>query len=387
MSGWSSLPPLGLYIHLPWCVQKCPYCDFNSHELRLDMSEAGYITALLADLDFELSLAAIQGRELQSLFIGGGTPSLFSADSIDQLLEGVRQRITCAPGMEVTLEANPGTLEQGRYQGYRQAGVNRLSIGVQSFHSDSLARLGRIHGRDEVFEAIESARGARFDSINLDLMCGLPGQSMAMACADVELALAAAPEHLSYYQLTIEPNTAFHHKLPRAMPSDDTAGDIQAAGCRLLEAAGYIQYEVSAYMREGYACQHNLNYWRFGDYIGIGAGAHGKLTNALTGCIERSWRVKRPEAYMAGAGSAAAVSGRRELDSSDRLIEFLMNALRLKAGFEVGLFTERTGLVEADLWSRLEGLLEQGLLVHHDGRVKTSETGWIFLDDVVAALL
>lgn len=387
MREWPVLPPLGLYIHLPWCVQKCPYCDFNSHQLRMDMSEAAYVAALLADLDFELAYSPVRGRRLQSLFIGGGTPSLFSAESIDRLLHGIRQRIDCAPGMEVTLEANPGTLEQGRYQGYRQAGVNRLSIGVQSFHPDSLLQLGRIHGRDEVFEAIESARAARFESFNLDLMCGLPGQSMEMACADVELALAAGPDHLSYYQLTIEPNTAFYHQLPRAMPSDDTASDIQAAGCRLLAAAGYVQYEVSAYMREGYACQHNLNYWRFGDYIGIGAGAHGKLTNARTGCVERSWRVKRPEAYMAGAGAAAAVSGRSTLDQADLLVEFLMNALRLRTGFEVGLFTERTGLEEAYLWSRLQGLLERGLLIHQDGRVRTSDKGWTFLDDVVAELL
>lgn len=387
MREWSVLPPLGLYIHLPWCVQKCPYCDFNSHQLRVDMSEAAYVTALLADLDFELAFSPVQGRTLQSLFIGGGTPSLFSAESISRLLQGVRQRIDCAPGIEVTLEANPGTLEQGRYQGYREAGVNRLSIGVQSFQPDSLRQLGRIHGRDEVHAAIESARSARFDSFNLDLMCGLPGQSMEMACADVELALAAGADHLSYYQLTIEPNTAFYHQLPRAMPNDDAAGEIQAAGCRLLAAAGYRQYEVSAYMRDGHACQHNLNYWRFGDYLGIGAGAHGKLTNGLTGCVERSWRVKRPEAYMAGAGTPGAVSGRSKLDQTDLFVEFLMNALRLKEGFQVDLFTERTGLEEAYLWSRLQGLLERGLLIHQDGRIRTSDTGWIFLDDVVAELL
>lgn len=346
-----------------------------------------YVEALLADLDFELSRAAIQGRELQSLFIGGGTPSLFSAGSIDRLLNGVKQRIACAAGMEVTLEANPGTLEHGRYSGYREAGVNRLSIGVQSFHPDSLVRLGRIHGRQEVFAAIESARSARFDSINLDLMCGLPGQTPEMARADVRMAIAAAPDHISYYQLTIEPNTPFYHQTPRAMPSDDTACDIQAAGRQLLEAAGYAQYEVSAYMRNDSACRHNLNYWRFGDYIGIGAGAHGKLTHAAPWRVERGWRVKRPEEYLRGAGSEAAISGHRTLSQADLLVEFMMNALRLKAGFDTALFAKRTGLDDAYMWSRLDSLLERGLLIHQDGVVRTSDSGWLFLDDVVGGLL
>lgn len=387
MTEQRSLPPLGLYIHLPWCVKKCPYCDFNSHQLRADMSESVYVDALLADLDFELSRCALADRELQSLFIGGGTPSLFSAAAIDRLLQGVRQRIACAGGMEVTLEANPGTLEVGRYRGYREAGVNRLSIGVQSFHPDSLLRLGRIHGREEVFAAIESARAARFDSFNLDLMCALPGQTPEMACADVELAIAAAPDHLSYYQLTLEPNTPFYQQTPQAMPGDDAASDIQTAGQQLLMAAGYGQYEVSAYMRNDRACRHNLNYWRFGDYIGIGAGAHGKLTRSAPWQVERTWRVKRPEAWQAGAGSTSAVSGTRVLGPDDLLVEFMMNALRLKAGFEPALFGERTGLPESSLWPRLDSLLERGLLVHQDGFIRTSRAGWRFLDDVVAGLM
>lgn len=351
------------------------------------MAEATYVEALLADLEFELSLSVMEDRDLQTLFIGGGTPSLFSAESIYRLLNGVRERISCAVGMEVTLEANPGTLEHGRYRGYREAGVNRLSIGVQSFHPESLVRLGRIHGREEVLAAIDSARSAEFDSINLDLMCGLPGQTREMAQADVRMAIAAGPDHLSYYQLTIEPNTPFYHQPPPAMLGGDAADDIHAAGRELLAAAGYEQYEVSAYMRNGRACRHNLNYWRFGDYIGIGAGAHGKLTRSSPWCVERGGRVKRPEEYLQGAGSEAAISGRRQLGRADLLVEFMMNALRLKGGFEVGLFAERTGLDEAYLWSRLDSLLERGLLVHEGGAMRTSDSGWLFLDDVVAALL
>ena len=380
-------PPLGLYIHLPWCVRKCPYCDFNSHQVRTDLAEGAYIEALLADLDYELSRHATGDRELHSLFIGGGTPSLFSAESIHRLLIGVEARLRCGAGMEVTLEANPGTLEQGRYRGYLEAGVNRLSIGVQSFHQESLERLGRIHGPEEVFAAIESARSAGFDSINLDLMSGLPGQTLEMACKDVRLAIEASPDHISYYQLTLEPNTPFHRQPPVAMPGEDRAHDFQLAGRQLLGDAGYQQYEVSAYMRNGRACRHNLNYWRFGDYIGIGAGAHGKLTDSSSWLVERAWRVRQPDEYLRKAGSEAAVSGRRQLLPADLLIEFMMNALRLKAGFAVELFPERTGLGEADLWAGLDELLGRGLLLHEDGIIRASESGWLFLDDVVAGLL
>jgi oxygen-independent coproporphyrinogen-3 oxidase len=381
------LPPLGLYIHLPWCVRKCPYCDFNSHEARTGIPEAAYIDALLADLDFELAGGGVRARELQSIFIGGGTPSLFSAESIQRLLRGVRERISCVAGMEVTLEANPGTLEYGRYLGYRQAGVNRLSIGVQSFHEDSLVRLGRIHGPEEVQAAIDSAHSARFESINLDLMCGLPGQTLEMAGEDVRLAIEAAPDHISYYQLTLEPNTPFHHRPPRAMPGVDAAADLQAEGRRLLEVADYRQYEVSAYMRSGRACRHNLNYWQFGDYLGIGAGAHAKLTTTSPWQVQRRWRVKRPEEYLRVAGCRGAISGESRLDREDLFIEFMMNALRLKQGFAVALFAERTGLDEAHLWDRLANPLERGLLLHEAGTVRTSESAWLFLDDVVGGLL
>ncbi len=387
MSQELLLPPLGLYIHLPWCVRKCPYCDFNSHELRADMAEEKYVDALLADLDYELLDRAIGARRLETLFIGGGTPSLFSAESIHRLLAGVKSRMACADGMEVTLEANPGTLEQGRYRGYREAGVNRFSIGVQSFHAESLGRLGRIHGREEVFAAIESAHDARFESINLDLMCGLPGQNLQMALEDVRLAIAARPEHISYYQLTLEPNTPFFRQPPRALPEDDTTCDIQSAGRQLLERAGYGQYEVSAYRRNGHACRHNLNYWQFGDYIGIGAGAHGKLTLTAPWRVERGWRVKHPEAYLRTAGSALTIAGRRVLDRSDLLVEFMMNSLRLKAGFAVGLFTERTGEDETRLWESLESPLQRGLLVLEEGRIRASASGWLFLDDVIGEFL
>ncbi|WP_260293004.1 radical SAM family heme chaperone HemW [Sedimenticola hydrogenitrophicus] len=387
MSQMPLLPPLGLYIHLPWCVRKCPYCDFNSHEARTGIPEAAYIEALLADLDFELAGGWARMRELQSIFIGGGTPSLFSAESIQRLLRGVRERISCVAGMEVTLEANPGTLEHGRYLGYRQAGVNRLSIGVQSFQQDSLVRLGRIHGPEEVHAAIDSARSARFESVNLDLMCGLPGQTLAMAGEDVRLAIDAAPDHISYYQLTLEPNTPFHRQSPRAMPGEDAAADLQAEGRRLLAAAGYRQYEVSAYAHNGRVCRHNLNYWQFGDYIGIGAGAHGKLTSAPPWQVRRRWRVKRPEEYLRGAGRRGALSGESRLDGADLFIEFMMNTLRLKQGFAVALFAERTGLDEAYLWGRLANLLERGMLLHEAGTVRTSEAAWLFLDDVVGGLL
>ncbi|WP_428608871.1 radical SAM family heme chaperone HemW [Sedimenticola sp.] len=387
MSQMPELPPLGLYIHLPWCVRKCPYCDFNSHELRTGVPEKAYVEALLADLDFELSNPAIKDRALQTLFIGGGTPSLFSEQSIENLLTGVKSRIACTEEMEVTLEANPGTFECGRYLGYREAGVNRLSIGVQSFHSESLAQIGRIHGQDEVLQAIASVHESGFESFNLDLMCGLPGQTLEMARADVRMAIEAKPDHISYYQLTLEPNTPFYRQPPEAMPADDPAAAIQLEGRRLLERAGYRQYEVSAYARQNKSCRHNLNYWRFGDYIGIGAGAHGKLTTVSPWQVERRWRTRGPAEYLRLAGSAAALSGQNRLSAKDLFIEFMMNALRLKDGFGAALFVQRTGLDESYLWDRLRQPLEQGLLVREGGVIGTSESGWLFLDDVIAGLI
>ncbi len=300
-----NVPPLSIYLHIPWCISKCPYCDFNSHKITDSVEERAYITALLADLEHDLPLVA--GREIGSIFIGGGTPSLFSAEAIGLLLKGIRSRMSCEDGMEVTLEANPGTLESGRYAGYRDAGVNRLSIGVQSFSADALARLGRIHGPDEAVKAVASAKSAGFDNFNIDLMFGLPGATPEQALKDVEHAISLEPTHISYYQLTLELNTLFHHH-PPPLPPEDDLWQVQCQGHGTLAAAGYGQYEVSAFALPGRRCKHNLNYWQFGDYIGIGAGAHGKLTRP-PGQVERRWRLRSPQDYLTHAENPALLLG------------------------------------------------------------------------------
>ena len=333
-------PPLSLYVHLPWCVRKCPYCDFNSHPRRPEDDEVRYLDALLADLGLELK--SVAGRPLHSVFIGGGTPSLFSGGSIRRLLQTVRELAPCSPQIEVTLEANPGTAEVARFAAYREAGVNRLSIGVQSFSARSLELLGRIHGPDEAERAVEMARRAGFDNLNLDLMFGLPKQDLEGAQHDLGVALDLAPGHISYYQLTLEPNTAFHHA-PPSLPDEDVVWEMQQAGLNRLSGGGYHRYEVSAYARPGHRCRHNLNYWGFGDYLGIGAGAHGKLS-LPDGGIERRWKLRHPLAYAAGAGTPAALAGSRALTRDDAVLEFMMNALRLDQGFTVGQFEARTGV-------------------------------------------
>jgi oxygen-independent coproporphyrinogen-3 oxidase len=377
-------PPLGLYLHIPWCVRKCPYCDFNSHAAGEALPERAYVAALLTDL--EQALAAVVGRTVETLFIGGGTPSLFSAEAIAALLDGVRSCLTVAPDAEITLEANPGTAESGKFRGFREAGVNRLSIGVQSFDAGHLQRLGRIHGREEALRAAVLAREAGFDNFNLDLMFGLPDQTREQALADVRTAIALGPTHLSFYQLTLEPNTLFH-KYPPRLPEDDAIWAIQRDCQALLAEQGYHQYEVSAYAREGRGCRHNLNYWRFGDYLGIGAGAHGKLTDLKTGTVTRTWKIKHPAHYLDATGQPERRGGRAEVGRDELPFEFLMNALRLREGFPEALFAERTGLPLEVLEPELAACVDEGLLAREGGVIRCTETGYNFLDNVLQRFL
>ena len=374
--------PLSLYVHLPWCVRKCPYCDFNSHALRGELDEAAYVDALLRDLQVEAPL--VRGRTVETIFLGGGTPSLFSPAAIERLLTGVRDVVAVAPAAEITLEANPGTVETDRFRGYRTAGVNRLSIGIQSFAADKLQALGRIHGRDEALAAARAARAAGFDNFNLDLMYGLPGQSVAQAVADLQTALAQSPTHLSVYQLTLEPNTAFHAQ-PPALPDDDTLWTMQQQLQELLAHAGYAQYEVSAYAQSGYRCRHNLNYWTFGDYLGIGAGAHGKLTTADG--IRRCHKRRHPRDYLAAAGTAAGGETVTIADEDGVTFEFLLNALRLTEGFELTLFGERTGLAPEHLTRRLTVAVAKGLIEPLGARVVPTALGRRFLNELLLLFL
>jgi putative oxygen-independent coproporphyrinogen III oxidase len=372
------LPPLGLYIHLPWCERKCPYCDFNSHETN-SIPEQLYIRALLQDLRDDLPL--LQERTVETLFIGGGTPSLFSAQAITKLLRDITELVTLSPMLEATMEANPGSAEADKFSAFRDAGITRLSLGIQSFDDDQLGALGRVHSSDQAHAAIDFARRAGFSSINLDLMHGLPGQTALGAETDLRTALAYAPSHLSWYQLTIEPNTVFH-KRPPQLPVEDELADIQQSGEQLLAANGYGQYEVSAFSQPGYSCRHNSNYWSFGDYVGIGAGAHGKIS-FLDGHIERYAKRRQPEEYMS-AHSGNFVASTRTLDKSEIVGEFMMNALRLNEGFTLRQFMSRTGLDCAKLEPRLGYLCQRELLVCEGDVVKATDTGRRFLDSVVA---
>jgi oxygen-independent coproporphyrinogen-3 oxidase len=377
-------PPLSLYIHLPWCVRKCGYCDFNSHQVADEPAFSAYVAQLLADLDEELSRPAAR-RPLTSLFIGGGTPSLFPGEAIVSLLDGIRARAIVPPDCEITLEANPGAADARRFAAYRLAGVNRLSIGIQSLSAIQLQRLGRIHDPVAARDAVQAARGAGFVNINLDLMFALPGQTPDQAREDLAGLIALAPEHISYYQLTLEPNTAFHANPPR-LPDPDLAADLGEQGRELLVEAGYLQYEVSAYARPGRRCRHNLNYWRFGDYLGIGAGAHGKLTDPETGRVERRVKVRHPHAYLA-AGPGALVSSERFLVEEELVFEFALNVFRLTRGFERTLFESTTSLP----WSRIRSLvadaISDGLLRMNGRRLEPTELGRAFVDDLVGRFL
>jgi len=413
-------PPLALYVHIPWCVRKCPYCDFNSHTAPQGLPQREYVAALLADLDMDRReyAPALAGREIVSVFFGGGTPSLFAPDAIAAILDGAAQRLPFARDAEITLETNPGTVEHGRFDGYRRAGVNRLSFGVQSFDDGALRRLGRIHGAAEAEAAVKSAQDAGLDNLNLDLMYALPEQTLAGALADVERALALAPTHLSHYQLTLEPNTAFA-AAPPPLPDDDDAWDMQEACQARLAAAGYAQYETSAYAQPGRQCRHNRVYWGFGDYLGIGAGAHGKITQlgqpsgeraypraavsahttpadaSSTAAIEasqpmairRRWKIRAPNAYLAHAGTGRAVGGDDDVPAAQRPFEFMLNALRLREGFDLAQFEARTGLPRAVLARPLAQASERGWLDDRDGRIAPTELGQRFLNDVIALFL
>jgi oxygen-independent coproporphyrinogen-3 oxidase len=376
--------PLSLYVHLPWCVKKCPYCDFNSHQVGDTIPEQSYVEALLRDL--EQDLPAIWGRRIHSVFIGGGTPSLFSGQAIQQLLSGLRARLAITPLIEISLEANPGTVDEAHFAAYRQAGVNRLSIGVQSFDSAQLTRIGRIHDAQQAHRAVAVARQSGFDNLNIDLMFGQPGQTQSAALADLETAIQLGAEHISWYQFTIEPNTAFAHQ-PPVLPDDDERYELQEQGQALLAVHGYQQYEVSAYARPGKRCDHNLNYWQFGDYLGIGAGAHGKITEPQAGRITRSVRKRHPKDYLQQAGQPTAVE-RRELAAADQIrFEFMLNALRLREGFEFELFEQRTRLSRELLTTILAQAEKKKLLECTATGVRHSELGWSFLNDTLCLFL
>ncbi len=419
---WSRVPgpesrvPLSLYIHIPWCVKKCPYCDFNSHGLRGALPVHEYVAALLADLDGDLRDFgdAIAGREIISVFFGGGTPSLFPPDAIAEILEGAAARLAFTRGCEITLETNPGTVEHGRFDGYRQAGVNRISFGVQSFDDEKLRALGRIHSSAEAEAAVKLAQDAGFDNINLDLMYALPRQTPDQALHDIERAIALQPAHISHYQLTLEPGTPFA-KRPPPLPDHDAAWDMQEACQAQLAEAGYAQYEVSAYAQAGRRCTHNLNYWTFGDYLGIGAGAHGKLTGlgtrtAEAGCrserrsrpegraagaaslpglgraqlhVRRRWKVKHPRAYLEGAASDARISGDAQVEHAELPFEYMLNALRLIEGVPLDEFAKRTGLPPDSIAIPLRAARERGWLQNDPKTLHATELGRRFLNDVI----
>jgi putative oxygen-independent coproporphyrinogen III oxidase len=381
---FAALPPLSLYVHLPWCVHKCPYCDFNSHELGRnaqgglgELPEAEYLAALTRDI--ESMLPSVWGRRIHSIFIGGGTPSLFSARAIDELLAGIRSRLQVEPDAEVTLEANPGTAEAARFRGYRDAGVNRVSLGVQSFDEAMLKALGRIHSADEARRAIGFALDT-FGNVNIDLMYGLPGQTAAMARADIAEGLRFGTPHLSAYQLTIEPNTVFYSHRP-VLPGHDAAADMQLAAEEALAAAGYEHYEISAFAKPGRRCRHNLNYWEFGDYLGVGAGAHGKLSFADR--VTRHERIKQPREYL----SAAAEAPQRAIEAKDLPFEFMLNALRLVHGFAFDLFPARTGLPAIAIEPALRKAEARGLIERDLRRVRPTTRGRHFLDDLTGLFL
>ncbi len=376
----AQLPPLSLYIHIPWCVRKCPYCDFNSHAQRGDLPEAAYIAAMLEDLDQDLDY--IQGRELASIFIGGGTPSLFSANAYAQLFEGLRQRLRFSRDIEITLEANPGTLEQGRFAAYRELGINRLSIGVQSFDAEQLEKLGRIHSAGDALAAIASARDAGYDNFNIDLMHGLSGQTEADALNDLRIAIDSGAPHISWYQLTIEANTEFY-KRPPELPQESALMAMQRAGFALLSDAGLTRYEVSAFARDGRRARHNLNYWRFGDYLALGAGAHGKVT--LASGVRRYQKTRKPKDYLSRSPSRTSQS--QGVVDADLPFEFMMNVLRLRGGVESALYSQRTGLPLAAIAPALERLQARALLIDDPQRIACSERGFAFIDSILSEFL
>jgi oxygen-independent coproporphyrinogen-3 oxidase len=376
--------PLSLYIHIPWCVRKCPYCDFNSHNAPQSLPQEDYVAALLRDLNQDLPLA--QGRRLETIFFGGGTPSLFTPDNIARILDGVAARLEFAPGIEITLETNPGTVEHGPFADYRRGGVNRVSFGVQSFDDAALKRIGRIHDAAQADRAVKKAQDAGIDNLNLDLMYALPQQTLAGALDDVEKALLLQTPHLSHYQLTLEPNTQFAAN-PPPLPDEDNAWDMQEACQARLAQAGMAQYEVSAYAHPGAECAHNLNYWRFGDYLGIGAGAHAKLTDGSTGAIRRRWKLRAPRGYLEHAGTSRCIGGDEIIVPEQLPFEFMLNALRLNSGFPLVDFADRTGIALADIEPALDSAKARGWIEVEREQIRASELGRRFLNDVIASFL
>lgn len=376
-------PPLSLYVHLPWCVRKCPYCDFNSHVSEGPIPAAAYVDALLQDLEHDLPL--VWGRSVHSVFLGGGTPSLFGAVQLERLLSGLRARLPFSPQLEVTMEANPGTLEHDSFSAYRDAGINRFSLGVQSFSDRALAAIGRIHGRGEALRAVESLHSAGIGNFNLDLMFGLPGQSLDDAVEDVRIAIDCSPAHISHYQLTIEPNTAFYAD-PPALPADETTWEMQETCSGLLERAGFGQYEISAWAKPGNECAHNLNYWRYGDYLGVGAGAHGKVTLASRQELRRRVRTRHPSAWMKAVAGGALADDRRVLPD-ERVFEFFLNQLRLRGGVCKSQFAARTGLPWSAVEERVGQLLARGLATDEGERLIPTDLGWRFSNESQAIFL
>lgn len=376
------LPPLSLYIHIPWCIRKCPYCDFNSHQQTDELPQLDYVDALLQD--FALDLPLSQGRALHSIFIGGGTPSLFTASAYQRLFTGLRDMITFPPGMEITMEANPGSVEAEKFQGFRQSGINRLSLGIQSFNDSKLKALGRIHDGTQALRAVSIARAAGFDNLNLDLMFGLPDQSGPQALADLQQAIDQEPEHLSWYQLTIEPNTHFY-SAPPDLPDDDQLMEVQQQGVALLDAAGLQRYEVSAYANQNKRSVHNRNYWEFGDYLGIGAGAHGKVTLAADDLIVRTRKIKQPGHYL--RQDLNFMAARDRVNRDELAIEFMLNALRLTDGFSVALFETRTGLPFSAIQKQIEYLVSEQLLSLQGERIVPTATGQLFVNTILEEFL
>lgn len=381
LSGLTNPPPLSLYIHIPWCVRKCPYCDFNSHEARQEIPEAAYVDALIADL--EQATPLVWGRKIRSVFFGGGTPSIFSADSIDKILSHVRMLTPLEYGAEVTLEANPGTVDISNFKGYRDAGVNRVSLGIQSFQPQYLMALGRIHDREQALAAAELALNT-FDKVNLDVMYALPEQSLEDALQDAETACQIKPAHLSFYHLTLEPNTPFH-RTPPSLPDDDTGATMQEEIEKILAANGYQHYETSGFAQPGQQCQHNLNYWTFGDYLGIGAGAHSKLS--FHDRIIRQSRHKHPKRYLEAITTGQVVDSEWQIGREDLAFEFMMNALRLVDGVEAGLFQQRTGLPLRVIQAQMEEAQRKGLLEQVGGVIKPTLLGQRFLNTLLEMFL
>jgi len=377
-TGFTGLPPLALYVHLPWCVRKCPYCDFNSHAAPRQIPAEDYSMALLADLETELP--DIWGRPVHSIFFGGGTPSLFNASWFAGLLREFRSRLRLAPDVEISLEVNPGTTERDSFAAYRDAGVNRVSLGVQSFNEHSLKRLGRIHGRAEIDRSIDSIHRSGISNFNLDLMFGLPGQSISDAVGDVRLAIASGPSHVSHYQLTVEPNTAFYAD-PPSLPAPDIAWDMQERCGQKLRTAGFGQYEISAWARAGQRCRHNLNYWQYGDFLGIGAGAHSKITLAAAGSVRRRIRHRHPKVYLQGGKNGEFLAEECLLSKDERVFEFFLNQLRLYDGVRKEQFTARTGVAWSDVSGRVDKAVSRGLLTDRGAMLKPTGLGWRFSNE------